>query len=165
MGRETKRRFPKEKGNLGRACSAILCGAAIAIASAASAAEPRPWLCRDKPSFSSDKPMTYEESGSGGQRWRIVLMQFEPGAAHDGYEVVASNELAAPGLGRLEPGRYFAVAMHLAEGHWICHASSRSPGPDAPGTVRSLCFSTEESGACSAKLTVKEAGSSAAGLR
>jgi hypothetical protein len=138
----------------GLALTALL---SAAMSSVALAAEPRPWLCRDKPSFSSGKPMWYEAAGSGGRRWKLFLMQFAPGAAHDGFEIIASNEAATTTTGRLEPGRYFVVAMHLARsGHWVCHASAR-PLDAASRVVKGLCFSDDDSSSCAVTLTVKEA--------
>ena len=49
--------------------------------------------------------MTYQAVNHGGSRWELLLMQFEPESAHDGYEVVASQELLrAPG-GPAAPSR------------------------------------------------------------
>src|SRR5437763_1092145 len=84
-------------------------------ASGVFAAEARPWLCRSKPVFSSDSAMKYNIANHGGSRWNLLLMQFEPGSAHDGFEIVASHELAARdgnAGGILAAGRYFAVAMY-----------------------------------------------------
>src|SRR5579863_9837530 len=49
-----------------------------AAASPARATEPRPWLCRDKPVFSSGQPMTYDLSLRGGGRWVMIFMRFDP---------------------------------------------------------------------------------------
>src|SRR5277367_6744430 len=102
---------------LGRFLLAASCGIALVAAGAlpSHAAEARPWLCRTKPVFSSNSAMTYQVVNHGGSRWQLLLMQFEPGSAHDGYEVVASQELSAGAgqvSGALAPGRYFAVAMY-----------------------------------------------------
>ncbi len=124
------------------------------------AAEPRPWLCRDKPAFSSDKPMRYETGGPGGRHWRIFLMQFKLDTAHDGFDIVASQDLAAAGSGTLPSGRYFAVAMHLAaNGHWICHPSARRLQASEASTVTRLCFTTgdEDSDTCQVTLKVTDA--------
>ena len=59
-------------------------GLATVAAMPARAAEARPWLCRSKPVFSSDSAMSYRVVNHGGSRWELLLMQFEPGSAHDG---------------------------------------------------------------------------------
>lgn len=133
------------------------CGLVFAamMVSAAHAAEPRPWLCRDKPVFSADKPMLYEVGGHAGRAWQIFFMQFEPGATHDGFEIVSAHRLAAKTSGKLSAGRYFVVAMHLAGGHWVCHESAETSHPS--GTVARICFSQDESNSCRVDLTVKQA--------
>ncbi len=107
--------------------------------------------------------MSYVEGGSGGRRWRIILMQYRPEAPHDGFDIVASHDAAGSSSGELAAGSYFAVAMHLAgNGHWICHPSVRRIESPDPGVITSLCFGAEDSESCSAKLTVSEAASSPA---
>src|SRR5271157_3192693 len=58
----------------------ILAAATIAIllARPAFAAEARPWLCRDKPVFSSDRAMEYQVTARPGRQWRIFFMQSRP---------------------------------------------------------------------------------------
>jgi hypothetical protein len=129
---------------------------AATAATAAHAAEARPWLCRTKPVFSSDSAMRYSVANHGGARWDLLLMQFEPGSAHDGFEVIASHELAARdghASGTLAPGRYFAVAMYRGGGgRWICpgYAEDRDRPPDA---VSRICYD-EDSPGCPIALTV-----------
>jgi hypothetical protein len=87
------------------------------------------------------------------------LMQFEPGSAHDGYEVVASQELPAGAEhsgGTLAPGRYFAVAMYRGEGgRWICPGYAEDKDRPA-GAVSRICYD-EESPGCPVTLTVLSA--------
>jgi hypothetical protein len=127
------------------------------LATSALAAEPRPWLCRDKPVFSSDQPMSYELTSSSRREWHLFLMTYSPASGHDGFNVVkvldASRARAA--TGHLAAGRYFAVALyHNASGYWICpgHAADQTAGQ--LGMVSALCFSDSESG-CPVRLTVK----------
>jgi hypothetical protein len=152
-----------KKGNsmkLGCYLLLAFCGIGLVAvgASSAHAAEARPWLCRTKPVFSANSAMTYRVVNHGTSRWELLLMQFEPESAHDGFEVVASQELPAGSgqAGTLEPGRYFAVAMYRGEGgHWICpgYAENR----DRPtGAVSRICYD-EESPGCPVTLTVQSA--------
>jgi hypothetical protein len=53
----------------------------------------------------------------------------------------------------LPSGRYFAVALHNAGGHWICPAYVREEHPGA-GVISSLCYSEHESG-CTTLMTVR----------
>ena len=103
--------------------------------------------------------MTYQAVNHGGSRWELLLMQFEPESAHDGYEVVASQELPA-GAGRasgtLAPGRYFAVAMYRGDGgHWICPGYAEDKDRPA-GAVSRICYG-EDSPLCPVTLTVVSA--------
>lgn len=123
---------------------------AIALASStAIAAEPRPWLCRDKPVFSSQQPMSYELSAN--PRWHLFLMEFTPGGGHDGFDIV--KEISSSSKGSLGAGRYFAVALHNSGGRWICPSEVREQ-PTGSGTISNLCFAEGDSG-CAAKLTVR----------
>lgn len=130
---------------------------ALGFASVARAAEPRPWLCRDKPVFSDEHPMTYQAEARKGHEWHIFLMQFTPGASQDGFEIVKTIELPRRGgeaSGQIAAGRYFAVALyHNASGYWICPGYARDQSPRPLGVISSLCFSDEESG-CKVKLTL-----------
>jgi hypothetical protein len=122
----------------------------IAIAaSTAIAAEPRPWLCRDKPVFSSQQPMSYELSANS--RWHLFLMRFTPGGGQDGFDI--AKEISISSKGSLAAGRYFAVALHSAGGRWIC-PSDVSEQPTGAGIVSNLCFAEGDSG-CAAKFTVR----------
>lgn len=146
---------------LGRYLLAVSCGIGLVAAGALSAhaAEARPWLCRSKPVFSSSSAMTYQVVNHGGSRWELLLMQFEPDSAHDGYEVVASHELpagAGQAGGSLAPGRYFAVAMYRGEGgHWICPGYAEDKDRPA-GAVSRICYG-EDSPLCPVTLTVLSA--------
>ena len=79
--------------NVGRLVFSVTCAMGLATMAGmpAHAAEARPWLCRSKPVFSSDSAMSYRVVNHGGSRWELLLMQFEPGSAHDGYEVVGTG--------------------------------------------------------------------------
>jgi hypothetical protein len=142
---------------IGHLIFAASCGIVLAAAALpALAAEARPWLCRSKPVFSSTSAMKYQVVNHSGSRWDLLLMQFEMGSAHDGYEIVASQELpagAGQASGTLSPGRYFAVAMYRgAGGRWICpgYAEDR----DRPtGAVSRICYG-EDSPGCPVALTV-----------
>lgn len=146
---------------LGGLLIAVSCGIGLVAAGALSAhaTEARPWLCRSKPVFSSSSAMTYQVVNHGGSQWELLLMQFEPDSAHDGYDVVASHELPAgsgQAAGTLAPGRYFAVAMYRGEGgHWICPGYAEDK--DWPtGAVSRICYG-EDSPGCPVTLTVLSA--------
>ncbi len=102
--------------------------------------------------------MRYEVSGPGGRRWRLFLMQFKLGTAHDGFDIIASRDLAASASATLPAGHYFAVAMHLAgNGHWICHRSARRLEESGAAAVTNLCFGEEDSDTCQVTLKVADA--------
>ncbi len=149
---------PMRKTTL-RALTFWLCASMFlaALPSPARAAEPRPWLCRDKPVFSDSHPMSYKARAQKGREWHIFLMQFSPGAGHDGFEIVKTIELPHGGGetgGQIPPGQYYAVALyHQASGYWICPAYASEQSPPPLGVIRSLCFSDTESG-CKVKLTL-----------
>lgn len=113
----------------------------LAAANPACAAQARPWLCRDKPVFSSDHPMNYSISARAGVQWQLFFMQYEQNAAHDGFEITDSKEIGPRGAtqtGKLSPGRYFTVAMSHQHGVWICHKYSRvQPNPKG---VANICY-------------------------
>ncbi len=136
-------------------------GAAV-VAPAGASAEPRPWLCRDKPVFSSDGPTRYEIRGRDRRHWQVFFMQFVPGGAHDGFAIAASDDLGAGSSetqGQLAAGRFFAVALYLgAGGHWLCPRSAQELGSEGgPGVVTELCYGDDESNPCRIRLTVKRA--------
>ena len=125
----------------------------------AAAAQPRPWLCRIIPVFSSDHPMRYEASRQGDGSWRLMLMTFDPMSGHDGYSIVESRDLngAEPsGSGQLSAGRYFAVAQYLEGGEWICPGYAQRSDTYNPAEIASICYGAESSG-CAVKLIVKPA--------
>jgi len=137
-------------------------GAAIAmlLGSPALADEGRPWLCRDKPVFSSDKPMAYEAVNRGGERWMLTFMRFDPTGGHDGFTVVATRPVSGHTEGTIEAGRWYAVALYREGGHWICPGNARENDKPAPGVVSNLCYG-EDPGSCPLKLTVRPADSAA----
>ena len=138
-------------------------GLCVAAAASSLAAEARPWLCRSKPVFSSQSAMTYQAVNRGGVRWELLLMQFEPQSAHDGYEVVVSHELPAGAgqvSGTLAPGRYFAVAMYRGDGgRWICPGYAEDRERPA-GAVSRICYD-EDSPGCPVALTIRPAAAAA----
>lgn len=117
------------------------------------AVEPRPWLCRDKPVFSSSRPMSYEATSRGG-RWVMTFMRFAPIGGHDGFTVVSARDLSGRVEGTLEPGQWYAVALYRSGGHWICPGNARESDRPAPGVVSDLCFGEEE-GSCPVRLSVR----------
>ncbi|MGH7782203.1 MAG: hypothetical protein ACREQR_20515 [Candidatus Binataceae bacterium] len=131
---------------------------AIAVAAPAYAGQARPWLCRDKPVFSSEHAMDYRLAVNPGPRWQIFFMQFEPNAAHDGFDITDSKEIGGRSSnlsGKLSPGRYFTVAMYQQRpGVWVCHKYSRLQ-PSPKGMVANICYGREES-SCQVTLTVKD---------
>jgi hypothetical protein len=131
--------------------------AAIATASVAHAAEPRPWLCRDKPVFSSQQPMSYQLTTSSRAQWELFLMQFTPGAGHDGFDI---TKTISNGSGHLPAGRYFAVALHNVRGNWVCPAEVNEQQRVA-GTISNLCFAGQDGG-CNVKFLVTSDGAASA---
>jgi len=123
---------------------------AIATTSAAHAAEPRPWLCRDKPVFSSQQPMSYQLSTNSRSQWRLFLMQFTPGGGNDGFDI--AKTASGSSSGHLPAGRYFAIALHDVRGNWVCPAEVDEQ-PRSAGTISHLCFAAQD-GDCNVKLIV-----------
>lgn len=127
-------------------------------AGAASASEPRPWLCRDKPVFSTSGPSRMDLSSHDSRHWQVFLMQFDPSGGHDGFTVTNNYDLG-PGVRHagedLIQGRYFAVALYGSGGRWIC----AGPVSDqhTPGMIASLCYSPD-GGSCDVSLDVKSSG-------
>ena len=131
----------------------------VALASTASAGEPRPWLCRDKPVFSDSHPMRYQVSSKGGS-WQIFFMQLasfsggESRGSHDGFTIVDSRQLSrTPQSGSLPSGSYYAVALFQRGGAWIC--SYGDEGSPSPGVIKNLCYSPIDNPGCPASLSVK----------
>jgi len=122
----------------------------LAFASTARAGEPRPWLCRDKPVFSSQQPMNYRVTITSRSRWQLFLMQFSPGGGHDGFDI--AQTIARGSSGQLAAGRYFAVALRSSGGEWICPPMVDEE-PSHAGSIADLCFGTD-AGGCSVELTV-----------
>ncbi len=129
--------------------------ATLALASApARAVEPRPWLCRDKPVFSSDQPMTWTATQRGGGRWVMNFMRFDPAGGHDGFTVYDTRRIEASESGALDPGQWYVVGMYREGGHWICAARAGENHQFTPGVVRDLCYGESE-GACAVKMVVR----------
>jgi hypothetical protein len=136
-------------------------GFVLAAGSRARAVEPRPWLCRDKPVFSSAQPMTYDASLRGSGRWVMIFMRFDPSGGHDGFTVFDTRDVSGQITGRLESGKWYAVGMYREGGHWICAAQAEESHQFVPGIVRDYCYGEAE-GSCDVKLTVRESKSGAA---
>jgi hypothetical protein len=126
-----------------------------------SAAEPRPWLCRDKPVFSSDKPMAYEAANRGSTNWMLTFMHFDPAGGHDGFTVVSTRAVSGHAEGTLGAGQWYAVALYREGSHWICPGNARENHERERGVVSNLCYG-EDPGSCPLRLTVRPADSSAA---
>ena len=123
---------------------------AIAAASTAHATGPRPWLCRDKPVFSSTQSMNYRLTTNSRSQWELFLMQFTPGAGHDGFDI--AKTISGTSSGRIVAGRYFAVALHRSGGNWICPAEVTDEHTPA-GAISNLCFAGSD-GRCGVKFIV-----------
>lgn len=127
----------------------------IALAPHADAAEPRPWLCRDKPTISDNQPMTYVAENRGGGEWVMTFMRFDPDSGHDGFTVVSSQDVTGHVKGTLEAGQWYAVGLYREGTHWICAAPATENSQYVRGVVRDLCYG-EDPGSCDVKLTVSE---------
>jgi hypothetical protein len=136
------------------ATSAIIAMIIMGAGGRAFAAEARPWLCRAKPVFSSDKPMTYQATNRGGGRWLMTFMRFDPsGLGHDGFTVTSTQDVAAHTEGSLDAGQWYAVALYRSGGHWICPGNAQESGESVPNVISSLCYGRDP-GECAVKLTV-----------
>ncbi len=131
----------------------------LTLSATAIAAEPRPWLCRDKPAFSDSHPMRYQVSSKGGA-WQIFFMQLasfsggESRGSHDGFTIVDSRELSrTPQTGTLPAGQFYAVALRNRGGVWICTYGEESPRQ--PGTISNLCYGADSGSDCLVTLSVK----------
>ena len=100
--------------------------------------------------------MRYEVSGPGGRRWRIFLMQFKLGTAHDGFDIIASHDLGAS----ISGDAAFGPLLRRRD------ASGRQRPLDLPSvgaasgrigsrlSVTHLCFGDEDSDTCQVTLKV-----------
>jgi len=133
----------------------------ILLSRAAMAEEARPWLCRDKPVFSYDHAMEYQATARPGRQWRIFFMLYSPDSAHDGFDIVKSQEIGSRGdsqMGSLNAGRYFAVALYRGSGsHWICPDYTHDNRNPSLGEVSNLCYG-EDGPPCLVNLKVKPSG-------
>jgi hypothetical protein len=132
----------------------------LVAVSPAGAVEPRPWLCRDKPVFSSSKAMTYDASRRGSGRWVMIFMRFDPSGGHDGFTIFDTRDVTGEISGPLEPGQWYAVGMYREDGHWICAAQAAEKRQFVAGIVRDYCYGQADGG-CDVKLTVRESGQGA----
>jgi len=121
----------------------------------AGAAEPRPWLCRDKPALSASKPMRFEAQCHGARRWQLFFMAFDPSGGHDGFTIARSHSLGSEATtGTLESGRYFAVALYLEGGRWVCPAAVEDTARGG-AVIANLAYSDGGGGSCSLKVSPK----------
>jgi hypothetical protein len=122
------------------------------------AAEPRPWLCRQIPVFSASKSMTWHATKVGGGEWIMTFMHYDPtGGGHDGFTLLDTRDVDGEAEGTLEAGRYFAVALHRAGGHWICPANASDNHDSSAGVISSLCYGEDED-SCDVKFKVNSTG-------
>jgi len=97
--------------------------------------------------FSSSSAMTYQVANHA-DRDGVLLMQFEPGSAHDGYENsgfagVPAGSGQASGRSRGRPllcGR----DVSCGGGHWICPAGAQDKDRPA-GAPNRICYGEEAS--------------------
>ena len=127
----------------------------FALAPRADASEPRPWLCRDKPTISDNQPMTYVAENRGSGAWVMTFMRFDPDSGHDGFTVVSSQDVAGRVQGTLDAGQWYAVGLYRDGSPWICAAPATENSQYVHGVVRDLCYG-EDPGSCDVKLTVSE---------
>ena len=144
--------------SISRAVGGALVLALLGVKSAL-AMEPRPWLCREIPVFSNDKPMTWTAKRAGAGQWVLTFMHYDAqGGGHDGFTVVATEPVSSAGVsGTLAAGRYYAVALHRAGEHWICPENASPTGASA-GYVTRLCYG-EDADSCDVRMTVQAGGS------
>src|SRR4051794_8367193 len=119
-------------------CAIVLISGATMIGFAPHllAAEARPWLCRSKPVFSSDKPVTYQAVNRGSGRWLMTFMRFDPsGLGHDGFTVTSTQDVGSSTEGTLDAGQWYAVALYRSGSHWICPGNARESGESSPGVI------------------------------
>lgn len=134
----------------------FLCGWVL-MGRPAVAMEPRPWLCRQIPVFSDDKPMTWTARKTGPGQWVLTFMHYDrQGGGHDGFTVISTHTVNGTASGTLDAGRYYAVALHRAGEHWICPENASPTGASA-GDVTRLCYGANED-SCEVRLTVQAAG-------
>jgi hypothetical protein len=133
----------------------------LVVAEPARAVEPRPWLCRDKPVFSSNQPMSYDASLRGGGHWVMIFMRFDPSGGHDGFTVYDTRDVTGRVTGTLERGQWYGVGMYREGSHWICSAQADENDQVVPGVVRDYCYG-RTAGSCDVELIVRENKSGAA---
>jgi hypothetical protein len=126
-----------------------------ALVSQVNASEPRPWLCRDKPTISDNQPMTYVAENLSGGEWVMTFMRFDPDSGHDGFTVVSSQDVTGRVQGTLDAGQWYAVGLYREGSHWICAAPATENPQYVRGVVRDLCYG-EDPGSCQIKLKVSD---------
>jgi hypothetical protein len=149
---------PQARSSILRWSIRMLPGVFLALAigrGGALAAEARPWLCRDKPVFSSSSRSHMDLASHDSRRWKIFLMQFDPSGGHDGFTITNTYDLGPANRHAsedLDPGRFFTVALYQAGGHWICHGSALDRR--TPGTIADICYGAGSEGACDVVMKV-----------
>jgi hypothetical protein len=128
--------------------------ASIMLATPASPAEPRPWLCRQIPVFSGSAPMTWHATRRGAGHWLMIFMRYDPAGGHDGFTVVSTHRIDGQAEGLLDAGRWYAVAQYNSGGHWICPGNASAAAGSSPGSISNLCYGEDEGG-CDVRLIVK----------
>ncbi|HLW69881.1 MAG TPA: hypothetical protein VKS22_04580 [Candidatus Binataceae bacterium] len=123
------------------------------------AAEPRPWLCRDVPVFSSAKPIMWRATLQGGGQWLMTFMHYDPAGGHDGFTVVSTSNVRGNAAGALNAGQWYAVALYRAGDHWICPGNASDDDEPPGGAISSLCYGRGDDG-CDVSLIVRPAESS-----
>jgi hypothetical protein len=127
----------------------VVAFAAVFAAPPAYSFEAEPWLCRDKPVFSSDRPMVYDATAGNGREWRLFFMQLTPDGPHDGFDIIQSRSLGRQGgtvSGHLPAGTYFVVALYYARGgYWRC-PTAHEPVNTQLGVISLIRFGGGESG-------------------
>ncbi|MGH7905220.1 MAG: hypothetical protein ACREP6_01185 [Candidatus Binataceae bacterium] len=141
----------------------IIVAMLLARSSIAWARPARPWLCRDKPVFSSHSVMRYRAVFRGARNWRLMFMTFQIGAPNDGFTIVESHDLGRARTkigGQLAAGQYFAVAQYARGGEWICPDTVHDNDRPSPGDISNICYGGPSSN-CAVRLSVRPAASPA----
>jgi len=131
-----------------------LLGLAMSAPLAAQAAQPRPWLCRDKPVFSSPNQAQLTVRRHDRRQWEMFLMKFDANRGHDGFTVTGSYPLRgdSPSSAVVGRGQFYAVALFRAtNGHWFCPA--RVVDNTRPGELANFCYHANNPGLCDVSLT------------
>ncbi|HLH75718.1 MAG TPA: hypothetical protein VKV28_02825 [Candidatus Binataceae bacterium] len=148
-GRMEKRAFPARQWMVALSLLALAMSAPLAV----QAAQPRPWLCRDKPVFSSPNQAQLTVRRHDRRQWEVFLMKFNINSGHDGFTVTSSYPLRgdSPSSAIVGRGQFYAVALFRANGHWFCPA--RVVDNTRPGELANFCYHANNPGLCDISLT------------